>query len=318
MRNSLAKGGLARLIQRINQQDAVLAGIILMVLAMFLFSVADVMAKWLVGGYALAQVLLIRSLAALVVAAPLIAKTGLGPILRAPRPALQALRVVLSAVDVAAFYWAVKYLPLADVMTFFLAAPIYATALAVPLLGERVGWRRSLAIAAGFAGVLIALNPTGISAGWPAVAAFLGSVGYAALLVVTRLLRGTSDTSLVVWQLAGISVLAAFFAPFGWINPSWHDLLLMVLTGVLSLLGHMAINRSLKLASINVLAPYQYTPIVWAILFGFIVFNDVPGPHMLAGAAVIIAAGLYIFFRERKLGLAPDAASGGPSRQAGA
>ena len=318
MRNSLAKGGLARLIQRINQQDAVLAGIILMVLAMFLFSVADVMAKWLVGGYALAQVLLIRSLAALVVAAPLIAKTGLGPILRAPRPALQALRVVLSAVDVAAFYWAVKYLPLADVMTFFLAAPIYATALAVPLLGERVGWRRSLAIAAGFAGVLIALNPAGISAGWPAVAAFLGSVGYAALLVVTRLLRGTSDTSLVVWQLAGISVLAAFFAPFGWINPGWHDLLLMVLTGVLSLLGHMAINRSLKLASINVLAPYQYTPIVWAILFGFIVFNDVPGPHMLAGAAVIIAAGLYIFFRERKLGLVPDAASGDPSRSDGA
>ncbi len=285
------------------------AGILLMLAGLFMFSVNDALGKWLVATYSVWQLLLIRSAAALVVLAPFIWREGTRPFVEAPKPALQIVRIVFSTLEVAGFYWAVTYLSLADVMTFYLAAPIYVTAISALFLREQVGWRRWSAVLIGFIGVIIALRPTSASWSAPALIALAGSICFSFLLIVTRHLRGTSDTVLVTGQTVAALILGAALAPFAWVPPSAADAALLALLGVVAMIAHVCVNRSLKLAPASVVVPYQYSLIVWAIVFGFLVFGDVPDFAMLAGAAVIICAGLYIFIREqvRKVKTAPIA-----------
>ena len=264
-----------------------------------MFSVNDALGKWLLVDYSVAELLLIRSAAALVLLAPFIRNSGVVGFTTAPRPALQVARVVLSALEVAMFFWAVSYLPLADAVTFYLAGPIYVTALSVVLLGETVGWRRWSAVLVGFVGVVLALRPSAASFTLPALIALGGSIFFAILMITTRMLRETSDTVLVSGQNVATLLFGAAFAPFGWVTPSFRDFMLLSLFGVLSMVALACVNRSLKLAPASVVVPYQYTMIIWAIMLGYAVFGDVPDLLTVAGAAIIIAAGLYIFWREQ-------------------
>ena len=280
-------------------QTAVMAGIGLMLAGIFFFAVNDALGKWLIATYSVGQLLLVRSAAALVFLGPFIRRDGWQPFVRAPRPGLQLLRAVFSTFEVAFFYWALAYMPLADVMTFYLAGPIYVTAVSPLLLGEHVGWRRWLAVIAGFVGVVIALNPTGAVIAPAAMVALAGSFAFSLLMICTRLVRGTSDTVLVTTQTVGALIFGAAVAPFAWTPLNWRDAALLVLLGVTAMIAHACINRSLKLAPASTVVPYQYTTIVWAILLGYIFFGDVPTVAMLVGAGVIIAAGIYIFVREQ-------------------
>jgi drug/metabolite transporter (DMT)-like permease len=264
-----------------------------------IFSFNDALGKWLLLDYSVGELLLIRSAAALVVLAPLLRNTGVAAFTTAPQPALQIVRIVLSALEVAMFFWAVSFLPLADAVTFYLAGPIYVTALSVVLLGETVGWRRWSAVMVGFVGVVLALRPSAASFTLPALIALGGSIFFAVLMVTTRMLRHTSDMVLISGQVGATLLLGIVFAPFGWITPSLRDFLLLSLFGVLSIVALACVNRSLKLAPASVVVPYQYTMIVWAIVLGYVVFGDVPDALTLSGAAIIIAAGLYIFWREQ-------------------
>jgi drug/metabolite transporter (DMT)-like permease len=276
-----------------------LVGIGLMLLGIFMFAVNDVMGKWLVGTYSVGQLLLIRSLAALLVLTPALAREGLAHLRATPRPGLQVLRVVFSTAEVAAFYWAVVFLPLADVMTFYLAGPIYVAALAVMFLGERLSRAEIAAIAVGFVGVVIALDPSGASFTGPALIAIAGSLCFAALMITTRHLRGTSDSVLVLGQTLGALLFGLVTAPFGWVAPSAVDYALLSLLGVVALAAHACVNRSLKLAPAAIVAPYQYTLIVWAAVFGYVVFGDVLRVHTVIGACLIIAAGFYLASLQR-------------------
>lgn len=278
---------------------ATLAGIGLMLLGTFLFCVNDALGKWLLITYSVGQMLLIRSVAALIVLSPFILREGASPFRAAPRPTLQIIRVVLSAAEVAMFFLAVSYLPLADTVAFYLAGPIYVTALSALILGEHVGWRRWTAVLVGFAGVLIALQPSPETFTWPALIALLGGFFFALLMIVTRHLRGTHDIVLASGQIGATFVLAYAIAPFAWKVPDAADYALMSLLGVVAAVALMCVNRSLKLAPASVVVPYQYTLILWAMLLGWLVFGDVPTVSVVAGTAIIIAAGLYIFFREQ-------------------
>jgi drug/metabolite transporter (DMT)-like permease len=279
---------------------AVLAGIALMSGGIFLFAVNDALGKWLVATYSVGQVLLIRSLAAIALLAPFIWR-DLATFAAAPRWGLQALRAVLATVEVACFYWAVAYLPLADVMAFYLAGPIFVTAIAGAVLGERVGWRRWAAVGVGFMGVIVCLRPGTAALSWPALIALAGSFTFSLSMIATRFLRGTSDTVLVTTQTVSALAFGAVVAPFAWTPPGVGDLTLLCLLGIVAMIAHMCVNRSLKLAPASTVVPYQYTTIVWAVLFGYLVFGDVPDLWMLSGAAIIVAAGLVIYLRERRL-----------------
>jgi drug/metabolite transporter (DMT)-like permease len=276
-------------------------GIAVMLFGILLFSLNDVMGKWLVATYSVGQVLLIRSLAALIILIPFIWVAGAVSLVRIERPKLQALRVVFSTAEVFCFYAAVVYLPLADVMTYWLAAPIYVAALSPLLLGEKVGWRRWTAIAIGFLGVLVALQPSAATLTLPALISILGSLAFAFMILSGRALRGTPDTALVFWQTIGALIAGIAIAPFTWVQPTGFDLGLLALLGIVAMMAHVCVNRSLKLADAATVTPFQYTLLFWAILFGWLVFGDIPRLAMLIGAAIIVASGLFIFFRSRKV-----------------
>ena len=273
-----------------------------MLAGIFLFCCNDALGKWLLGTYSVWQMLVIRSLAALVLLSPLIWREGKVAITGAPRPLLQVIRVAMSVTESIMFFWAVTYLPLADTVTFYLAAPIYVTALSAIFLREPVGWRRWSAVVVGFIGVLIALRPSAATLTWPALIALTGSVFFSIFLITTRHLRGTSDVVLVSGTFGAMLIVAGAVAPLSWIAPSARDFMLMSVLGVVATAAFACINRSLKLAPASVVVPYQYTMIVWAVALGFLVFGDVPDRYTLLGGGIIIAAGLYIFWREQVVG----------------
>lgn len=288
-----------------DDRSARLAGIALMVLSIFMFSFGDAMGKFLVGTYSVGQLLFLRACAALLLLAPMIWRQR-HDFVRMERPWLQLLRVTLSTLEVAAFFAATVYLPLADVITYYLAGPIFVTAMSAIFLGEKVGWRRWSAILVGFCGVLIALRPSAQTVSLPALIALGGSLSFATLMLITRSLRKTPDIVMASSQFIGTFSLGAALSAFHWVPPTPSSLVIFALAGCISVTALFCVNRSLKLAPASVVVPYQYSMIVWAVIFGFVVFGDVPQVATIVGAAIIIGAGFYIYLRERDLGRGAD------------
>ncbi len=286
-------------------RSAALAGIGYMLAAVFLFALSSAVGKWLVATYPVGEFLLIRSVATLLLLSPFIWRAGKAAFVNVPRPGLQVVRIVLSTAEIAMFFWAVTYMPLADATTFYLAGPIFVTALSVWLLGERVGWRRWTAVLIGFCGVVIALRPSAASFTLPALIALGGSIFYALLMIVTRTLRETSYTMLITTQFLGVLAFGVATAPLGWVPPTAFDLLFMTGLGISSMLSLYCVVRSLKLASASVVVPYQYTLILWSVLFGWQMFGELPDAYTIVGATIIVAAGLYIVGREQAAAKVP-------------
>ena len=292
---------LSKISTHTDERSARLAGVVLMVFSVFMFSFGDALGKYMVATYSVGQLLWLRACAALFVLSPLMWRHR-REFIRLERPWLQLLRVTLSTLEVGAFFLATVYLPLADVITYYLACPIFVTALSAIVLREHVGWRRWTAILIGFCGVLIALHPSPQTVSWPALIALGGSASFAVLMLITRSLRKTPDIVLASSQFAGTFLLGALLSPIGWVTPGLDSLALFATAGCISVGALLCVNRSLKLAPASVVVPYQYSMIVWAVMFGYAVFGDVPSVATIAGATIIIGAGLYIFLRERKLG----------------
>ncbi len=285
-----------------------LLGVLMMLVGMCLFAANDALGKWLVSTYSVGQVLLIRSLGALAILIPILFYTGWRKLFQLDRPGLQFARVCFASAEVFCFYFAVRSLPLADTMTFWLAVPIYVALLSPFLLGERVDPWRWGAILLGFVGVIIALEPTGGGLSLASIVAIIGSLCFALMIITGRSLRGTPDISLVFWQLIGAGLAGLIAAPTGWIMPGSFDWGLLAFLGVVAMGAHLCVTRALKLADAGLLAPLQYTLLVWAILFGYIFFDDIPRAQMLVGAGVIILAGLLLIWpRKRAAAQTPPA-----------
>ncbi|MBN9075455.1 MAG: DMT family transporter [Rhizobiales bacterium] len=265
----------------------------------FMFALNDALGKWLVASFSVGQVVLIRSIGFFLVLAPMLLSQQKGTVFRIARPGLVFLRAVLTTVDTACFYAAVVHLPLADVMSFYMAAPIYVAALSHFFLREQVGWRRWMAIGIGFCGVLIMLKPSSSAFSLSAAYAIVGSLAFAISLILSRFLRGTSDATLVTWQTIGGVVLGAILTIGAWRTPSVAELLELLLLGIVSCSAHLLITRSLKLAPASTLAPLQYTMLIWGALLGYLVFGDIPESRIWIGSAIVVLAGLFIFHRQK-------------------
>src|ERR1700761_9635686 len=210
-----------------------LAGILLMLTAVAMFAFGDALGKYIVATYSVGQLMLLRSCAAFVLMGPSIWRHR-AEFRRMDRPWLQLLRVILSTLEIAAFFLATVYLPLADVVTYYQATPIFVTALSGLVLGEHIGWRRWSAIMVGFAGVLIALQPSAQTITGPAVIALAGSLAFSCSLLTTRLLRTTPDIVLASSQFAGGLAFGCVIAPAGWGTPTWSSLVLFFAAGAIS------------------------------------------------------------------------------------
>ena len=277
----------------------VLMGMLLMLLGDFMFAANDAMGKWLVATFSVGQVLMLRSIGAFLILGPMLTTVTPQNLFKPKKPFLILLRVVFATMDTGLFYAAVAYLPLADVVTFYMAGPIYVAAVSHFFLNERIGWRRWLAIFVGFIGVIIALRPSSAMLSWPSIFALLGSFGFSMVIVLSRVLKDVTDTVLVTWQTIGALLVGLVLTINHWTEPTMLQWGAMALLGVVSCCGHLLIARSLKLAPASVLAPLQYTLLLWGILFGIIFFNNYPDRYIIIGAAIIIFAGLFIFHRKR-------------------
>ncbi len=282
-------------------------------LGVLVFAISNALAKWLTGGYPVGEILFARSVVVLLILAFFITRDDIRALRAGGRFWLHAWRAMLSAVEVVCFYWAIVELPLAGGTTIYLAGPIYVTALSAIFLREHVGWRRWFAVLAGFGGVVVALQPSGLSFTIYTAVSVAGSVMYAISLVITRRLRGTPTTLLVTVQVVPLLLITAASAwPLdqptslvgGWIMPGWRDGAILALVGVLSMVGYLCINRGLQMAPASVITPFNYVSIVWATILGYLVFHEIPTQAMLLGAAIICVAGLYIVLREHVRGTA--------------
>lgn len=276
-------------------------GILMMLAGISMFAVNDALGKWLVADYPVTMLLAIRSLFAAAILLPPIWREGAAAVFVVPRLKTHLMRVGCATFDIVCFYWAVRYLPLADVMTIYMASPLMVTALSVVFLNEKVGWRRWSAVAVGFVGVVIVLNPSGQFDLLPSLVALIGAVGFSVGLILTRSLRGAGGLTLISYQTFGGLVLGGVALPIGWVTPDWVDFFLLGLLGITALFAHTAINKSLQVSPAAVVVPFQYVSIVWAASLDLLVWGTAPSLRIAAGASLIIGSGLFIFYREQKL-----------------
>ncbi|MDF2781589.1 MAG: EamA/RhaT family transporter [Geminicoccaceae bacterium] len=283
-------------------------GIGLGALAFALFTVMDTLIKWLSGGYPVHQLVFTNALFALVPVAVVSLRRGGLARLRTRRLPLHLLRGLFGLCGGLFAFYAYGRLPLADAYSIIFATPLLITALAVPVLGERVGWRRWSAVAVGFVGVLIMLQP-GVAPIGPGSLAALGAAfaSAIAILLVRKLSTTESTASIALYSnLTGVLAMAALL-PFGGVVPSALDFLLMAASGLIGGTALLVLISAYRRAPAALVAPFQYSQMVWAILLGFLIWGDVPQPAKLFGAAIVAASGLFILYRETTLGRRPTA-----------
>ena len=276
-------------------------GIAFALIGVFVFATQDAIAKWLVADYPVMEILFFRGLFALIPAAIIVHRTGGMATLRTKRLPLHLGRAALMFAALVCFYLAIRTMPLADAIAISFSAPLFMAALSMPLLGERVGPRRWAAVVIGFIGVLVAARP---GAGMFDTAALLvvgASLCYALTMIATRRLTRseTAGAVMIYFNLASLA-LAGVFMPLQWVTPEPADAVLLCAIGLIGGVGAYFTVQSLRLAPVAVIAPFDYSSLLWATLYGYLLWSDLPGAAVLTGAAIIIGSNLYILHRETR------------------
>ena len=259
----------------------------------------DICAKWLLADYSLEQFVFLRSLFGLLIFLSIARWYGGLKSLKTRRWGWHLLRTLLACGTMFGFFYGLKFMPLVNTLTIAFTAPLIVTALSVPLLGEQVGWRRWLAVFAGFIGVLIVLRPGPGMFTPAAIAVLIAALGYAGLAISARMLAGSETSySLSVYVVLGPLLMSAFLVPGNYTAPTATAWFLLVLAGVSSVCAWVGIVGAYSRAPPSLLAPFEYTALVGAALAGYLIWDEVPDRWVVSGGVVIIASGLYIVHRE--------------------
>nr|WP_081421980.1 DMT family transporter [Tardiphaga robiniae] len=262
---------------------------------------SDAMAKYLSRtGMPSVEIAWIRFLVFVLILLPIVLAPASGNPMRSTRPLLQVFRGLGLLCSSIFFIMALGYLPIAEATATGFISPLFVTGLSVLFLGEKVGLRRWTATIAGLLGVLIIVRP-GTAAFQPGtIFPIISALGWATALVLTRKISGADRaiTTMAFSAITGFLVLSVI-VPFYWIVPSWTQIALGVGIGVAATVGHWIVVLAFRYADASVLAPFSYVQLVWVTLIGFFVFGEVPDAVTFAGAAVIIASGVYTAHRER-------------------
>jgi drug/metabolite transporter (DMT)-like permease len=264
-------------------KTAVGAGILLSSLAYLCFATHDAMIKLLVETTTVWQILFCRSIAILLGCFILGGRSLARETVTSPALRPMMLRSLFLLAAWLCYFNAAKHLPLADLTTLYFAAP---------------SW---IAVLTGFVGVVIASNPTGLTTGWPVCLALVAAVCWA---IATTLLRTTSQSASSMVQMTMTNVffllLTTPVALMTWTVPSGGAQILLLAVGFIGGLGQISFFEALRRAPISVIAPLEYTALIWAFALGYAIWRDVPGPNVWAGAVLIAGAGLIILLAERR------------------
>lgn len=308
--------------------NAARIGMLCAIGAALCFSLNDMIIKFLSAGYPLHQIVLTRSVIGLaLVIALIIPFDGGASALKTRRPLMHLLRGACVVVANTSFFMAIAAMPLADATAVFFVSPLIITGLSVLMLGETVGPRRWSAVAIGLAGVLIIVRPTSASFQAAALLSMFAALCYALLHIFTRRLGATEKAStmavyiqatfILVSCLVGLTVgdgrfadvenasLRFLLAP--WVRPAGEDLAIMAALGACSAAGGYLISQAYRTAEAGMIAPFEYVALAMSIIWGFVVFGEVPDAVAWTGIALILASGLYLAYREARIGAAPSA-----------
>jgi drug/metabolite transporter (DMT)-like permease len=280
-----------------------LRGIGAMLVAVAAFAGMDAVLKVLAGHYPPMQIGALRGAASLPFVLASVAMLGRWRELRPVRWRMHLLRGGLAVVMLGGFVYAVRELSLADAYSIFFVAPLLVTAFAVPILGEHVDWRRWLAIAVGLAGVLAMLRPSGSALSTlAAIGALLSAVAYALSAISVRILTRTDTTvSMVFWFVVLLTAFAGALALPSWVPLRSADWAWIAALGAMGGIGQHFITEAFRYAPASVIAPFEYTALLWGVAIDWAFWDILPGGRLLVGGGIIIGAGLYLIWRERQL-----------------
>jgi drug/metabolite transporter (DMT)-like permease len=290
-------------------------GIALKLISAVLFALMATLVRYLGSRYPVGQLVFFRSAFAIAPVALVYAIRGeLAAMVRTGRPLGQAGRGVISIGGMFFNFGALARLPLVEANAISFTAPLFTVVLSVLILKERVRIFRWSAVSLGFLGVLVMLVPqfqgtqaatvAGATSAVGVMLAFAAACCNAGTVIQTRRLTESETTQSIVFYFSLICALAGLTTlPFGWLVPSASDLVALVALGLLGGTAHIFLTESYRFASASVVAPFDYTSMIWALVLGYLVFGELPAPLVYAGAALVIAAGLFVIWRERQLGL---------------
>ncbi|HNB27697.1 MAG TPA: DMT family transporter [Alphaproteobacteria bacterium] len=276
--------------------------------AILCFCLVDATAKWMTGGYDAWQIVLVSRFIPMALACLLAFRETGNPLNFYTRfPKEQAIRAALSVPMVWCFFIGLKSMALAEAITIAFVAPLFIIMLSRPLLGERIGVRRWSAVVIGFAGVLVALRPGFGGSTTGQFLVLISAFCYALSMVLVRRFSGRESTHNIYFygSIGSLVVSAALSAPV-WVAPSPTDWGLLVMVGFWGAIGGYAVIRAYRLGEASMLAPIEYTALIWSMIFDLLLFQLTPVPAVLIGAAIIIGANLYVAHREHQLGKAAE------------
>lgn len=278
--------------------------ILLVLGAMFTFAFMDGLTKHLSQTLPIPQILWVRNIVFTGIAVAMLRRQGRGgsiwTLAHSQRPLLQAFRGLLLVIESGLFMIAIKLMPIADVHAVNAVAPLLVVAMSVPMLGEKVGPRRWAAVVVGFIGVLLIIRPGFVKIEPPVLIVLAGASMWALYQILVRLCARVDrpETTTLYTALTGLGA-STLIGPPVWQWPDAQGWTLLAVIAMMGSLSHMALIRALGMTQPALLQPYNYSLFVWAVVVGYLMFGHVPDNWTFAGAAIIIASGLYAWHRER-------------------
>ena len=295
-----------------------LIGILCIVIGMFVILLNDVIIKWISGDYPIHQIVLTRSLVALPIILLIARFDGGWQGLKTRRAPLHLARGLLIVIANMCYFLALAAMPLADAMALFFVAPLLITALSVPMLGEKVGLRRWLAVAVGMIGVLVMLRPASGVIQLAAVLPVIAAAAYALMQMLTRRLGVTDRASVMALYIqltfifvstgigltigdgrfAGSDNASLDFLLRAWHWPTPSDAVAIAACGCSIAVGSYLMSQAYRLGQASVIAPFEYTALPWGVLLGFLIWGDIPNLTTVVGILLVVGSGLYVLYRE--------------------
>jgi drug/metabolite transporter (DMT)-like permease len=297
-------------------------GAAILVFGLFLFSLQDIILKHFSDKYSVLQLVFLRGLIAIALMLAFLKLARNSVPLWSSKPKLILARGLLGFSSYIAYYLAIAAMPLAEVVAITFTMPLFVTAMSAVILGEKVGMRRWGAVIFGFIGVMVMLSPSGEFNLLAVALAFTAAITYASHTVLTRFLSSHDDPLTIAFNAMLIFTLASALlstlilsgtiavssehpslAFFGrdWVMPGALDMLLILAIGAIAAIGFYCLSKAYCMAEASALAPFEFTYIIWAVVFGYLFWNEIPGETTIAGILVLVSSSLYISYRERQL-----------------
>ena len=274
-------------------------GILFILITTVMFALLDTGVKYVGQFYPVLQIAWARYVFQMAVVPMVIGRFRPRDILRTKRPGLQVMRSMMMVGATLSFFPAVTYMPVAEASAIGMIAPLMVTALAIPMLGERVGPRRWMAVVIGLIGALIIIRPGFGSLSWAAILPVITAICYALYQITTRMLAEIDPPITTFFYSGAVGVVVLSLAvPFAWRTPTVSGWAMMIALGLLAGAGHYCVIQAMRRAPASVLAPYSFVQLVWVTVLGYLVFGDFPDNYTLLGAAIVVGSGGYVFYRE--------------------